>query len=208
MLAAQLATQILQAHEQGRFVALGTEAIEGFRKAFTTEVQRLSYQQLRQLFGTFEGLDFVETHSIESLPHLLIHRCSERYSIAITRSARCPRPRRQADGPVDQAMAGSDAVHAYRQTSSGVKSQSCVPLRPSSTFLGPTVYGKLAYDRRRKVFLRPQRLPSSSRDVVDPDTIRRCNEAIDHYDDQIEVHERRFEGESKALSQRHPTALE
>ena len=38
------------------------------------------------------------------------------------------------------------------------------------------------------------------RDVVDPDTIRRCNEAIDHYDDQIEVHERRFEGESKALT--------
>ena len=38
------------------------------------------------------------------------------------------------------------------------------------------------------------------RDVVDPDTIRRCNEAIDHYDDQIEVHERRFEGESKALA--------
>ncbi|MDE2809993.1 MAG: hypothetical protein OXN90_16375, partial [Gemmatimonadota bacterium] len=38
------------------------------------------------------------------------------------------------------------------------------------------------------------------RDVVDSDTIRRCNEAIDHYDDQIEVHERRFEGESKALT--------
>ena len=38
------------------------------------------------------------------------------------------------------------------------------------------------------------------RDLVDPDTIRRCNEAIDHYDDQIEVHERRFEGESKALT--------
>ena len=38
------------------------------------------------------------------------------------------------------------------------------------------------------------------RDVVDADTIRRCNEAIDHHDDQIEVHERRFEGESKALT--------
>ena len=34
-LAAQLATQILQAHEQGRFEALGPEASEGFRKAFT-----------------------------------------------------------------------------------------------------------------------------------------------------------------------------
>ena len=82
-LAAQLATQILQAHEQGRFEALGPEeATEGFRKAFTAEIQRHSYQQLRQLFGTFEGLDFVETHSIESQPHLLIHRFRGRYSTA------------------------------------------------------------------------------------------------------------------------------
>ena len=81
-LAAQLATQILQAHEQGRFEALGPEATEGFRKAFTAEIQRHSYQQLRQLFGTFEGLDFVETRSIESQPHLLIHRFKGRYSTA------------------------------------------------------------------------------------------------------------------------------
>ena len=80
--AAQLATQILQAHEQGRFEALGPEASEGFRKAFTAEIQRHSYQQLRQLFGTFEGLDFVETHSIESQPNLLIHRFRGRYSTA------------------------------------------------------------------------------------------------------------------------------
>ena len=81
-LAAQLATQILQAHEQGRFEALGPEATEGFRKAFTAEIQRHSYQQLRQLFGTFEGLDFVETHSIENQPHLLIHRFRGQYSTA------------------------------------------------------------------------------------------------------------------------------
>ena len=81
-LAAQLATQILQAHEQGRFEALGPEAAEGFRKAFTAEIQRHSHQQLRQLFGTFEGLDFVETHSIESQPNLLIHRFRGRYSTA------------------------------------------------------------------------------------------------------------------------------
>jgi len=82
-LAAQLATQILQAHEQGRFEALGPEeAIESFRKAFTAEIQRHSYQQLRRLFGTFEGLDFVETHSIESQPNLLIHRFRGRYSTA------------------------------------------------------------------------------------------------------------------------------
>ncbi len=81
-LAAQLATQILQAHEQGRFEALGPEAAEGFRKAFTAEIQRHSYQQLRQLFGTFEGLDFVETHSIENQPNLLIHRFRGRYSTA------------------------------------------------------------------------------------------------------------------------------
>lgn len=80
--AAQLATQILQAHEQGRFEALGPEATEGFRKAFTAEVQRHSYQQFRQLFGTFEGLDFVETRSIGSQPHLRIHRFRGRYSIA------------------------------------------------------------------------------------------------------------------------------
>ena len=80
--AARLATQILQAHEQGRFEALGPEATEGFRKAFTAEIQRHSYQQLRQLFGTFEGLDFVESRSIESQPHLLIHRFRGRYSTA------------------------------------------------------------------------------------------------------------------------------
>ena len=81
-LAAQLATQILQAHEQGRFEALGPEAAESFRKAFTAEVQRHSYQQIRQLFGSFDGLDFVETRSVESQPHLLVHRFKGQYSIA------------------------------------------------------------------------------------------------------------------------------
>ena len=82
-LAAQLATQILQAHEQGRFEALGPEeATDKFRRAFTAEVQRHSHQQLRQLFGTFESLDFVETRSIENQPHLLIHRFRGRYSTA------------------------------------------------------------------------------------------------------------------------------
>ena len=80
--AAQLTTQILQAHEQGRFEALGPEATEGFRKAFTAEAQRHSYQQIRQLFGTFESLDFVETRSIEDQPHLLIYRFRGRYSTA------------------------------------------------------------------------------------------------------------------------------
>ncbi len=82
-LAAQLATQILQAHEQGRFEALGPEeATESARKAFTAEFQRYLHQKSRQLFGTFEGLDFVETRSLESQPHLLIHRFRGRYSTA------------------------------------------------------------------------------------------------------------------------------
>ena len=38
------------------------------------------------------------------------------------------------------------------------------------------------------------------REVVDADTLRRCNAAIDRHDDRIEVHQRRFEGESRALS--------
>lgn len=38
------------------------------------------------------------------------------------------------------------------------------------------------------------------RDVVDADTIRRCNEAIDRHEAQIETAERRFEGDSKALT--------
>ena len=82
-LAAQLATQILQAHEQGRFETLGPEdATEKFRRAFTAEVQRHSHQNIRQLFGAFEGLDFVETRSIENQPHLLIHRFRGRYGAA------------------------------------------------------------------------------------------------------------------------------
>ncbi len=82
-LAAQLATQILQAHEQGRFEALGPEeATDKFRRAFTPEVQRHSHQSIRQLFGTFEGLDFVETRSLESQPHLLVHRFKGRYGAA------------------------------------------------------------------------------------------------------------------------------
>ena len=82
-LAAQLATQILQAHEQGRFETLGPEdATEKFRRAFTAEVQRHSHQNIRQLFGAFEGLDFVETRSIENQPHLLVHRFRGRYGAA------------------------------------------------------------------------------------------------------------------------------
>ena len=82
-LAAQLATRILQAHEQGRFEALGPEeATDKFRRAFTPEVQRHSHQSIRQLFGTFEDLDFVETRSLESQPHLLVHRFKGRYSTA------------------------------------------------------------------------------------------------------------------------------
>ena len=81
-LAEQLATQILQAHEQGRFEALGPEATESFRRAFTAETQRHSHQNIRQLFGAFEGLDFVETQSLESQPHLLIHRFRGRYGSA------------------------------------------------------------------------------------------------------------------------------
>ena len=38
------------------------------------------------------------------------------------------------------------------------------------------------------------------RDVVDPDIIRRCNEAVDEHDDQIPAAERVFEGEAKALA--------
>ena len=82
-LAAQLATQILQAHEQGRFEVLGPEeATEKFRRAFTAEIQRHSHQNLRQPLGAFEGLDFVETRAIESQPHLLVHRFRGRYGTA------------------------------------------------------------------------------------------------------------------------------
>ena len=38
------------------------------------------------------------------------------------------------------------------------------------------------------------------RDVVDADTIARANSAIDHHFDQIETHERQFEGTSQALT--------
>ena len=38
------------------------------------------------------------------------------------------------------------------------------------------------------------------RDVVDPGTIARCNDAIDHHFDEIETHERQFEGDSQALA--------
>ena len=82
-LAGQLATQILQAHEQGRFEALGPEeATEGFRKDFTAERQRFYHQKSQQLFGTFEGLDFGETRFMENQPHLLAHRFKGRYSTA------------------------------------------------------------------------------------------------------------------------------
>ena len=79
-LAAQLATRILQGHEQGRFDSLKPEeATEEFRKGFTTEVRRHNHQTFRRLFGAFEGLDYVETRSTEDQPHLLIHRFKGRY---------------------------------------------------------------------------------------------------------------------------------
>ena len=82
-LAEQLATRILQGHEQGRFEALKPEeAIEDFRTGFTAEVQRHNHQTIRQLFGAFEGLEYVETRSMDSQPHLLIHRFKGRYGTA------------------------------------------------------------------------------------------------------------------------------
>ena len=79
-LAAQLATRILQGHEQGCFDSLKPEeATEEFRKGFTTEVRRHNHQTFRRLFGAFEGLDYVETRSTEDQPHLLIHRFKGRY---------------------------------------------------------------------------------------------------------------------------------
>ena len=79
-LAAQLATRILQGHEKGRFEALSPEeATEGFRVGFTAEVQRQNHQAIRQLFGAFESLDYVETLYMDSQPHLLIHRFRGRY---------------------------------------------------------------------------------------------------------------------------------
>ncbi len=79
-LAAQLATRILQGHEQGRFEALSPEeATEDFRKGFTPENQRRNHQTIRQLFGAFEGLDYIETRFMDSQPHLLIHRFRGRY---------------------------------------------------------------------------------------------------------------------------------
>ena len=69
----------------------------------------------------------------------------------------------------------------------------------SSTFLVPLFTGNWRMTDDEKYFFDLNGY-LVLRDVVDPDTIRRCNEAIDHYDDQIEVHERRFEGESKALT--------
>ena len=81
--AAQLATGILQGHEQGRFEALGPEeATEEFRNGFTAEVQRQNHQTIRQLFGAFEGLDYIETRFMDSRPHLLIHRFKGRYGAA------------------------------------------------------------------------------------------------------------------------------
>lgn len=82
-LAAQLAIRILEGHEQGRFEALGPEeATEGFRTGFTPESQRQNHQTIRQLFGAFEGLDYVETRFMDSQPHLLIHRFKGRYGAA------------------------------------------------------------------------------------------------------------------------------
>ena len=82
-LAAQLATRILEGHEQGRFEALGPEeATEKFRNGFTAEAQRLNHQTIRQLFGAFEGLDYIETRFMDSQPHLLIHRFKGRYGAA------------------------------------------------------------------------------------------------------------------------------
>ena len=82
-LAALLATRILEGHEQGRFEALGPEeATEEFRNGFTAEVQRQNHQTIRQLFGAFEGLDYIETRFMDSQPHLLIHRFKGRYGAA------------------------------------------------------------------------------------------------------------------------------
>ena len=96
-LAAQLATQILQAHEQGRFEALGPEdATEKFRRAFTAEVQRHSHQNIRQLFGTFEGLGLRRDplHRKPAAPADPPLQGPIRDRVPSARSARRPRPGR------------------------------------------------------------------------------------------------------------------
>ena len=82
-LAERLASRLLQGHEQGRFETLSTEeAVEDFRRGYTVEVQRRNHQTIRQRFGAFNGLDYVETRFIGSQPHLLIHRFKGRYGAA------------------------------------------------------------------------------------------------------------------------------
>ena len=81
--AAQLATRILEGHEQGRFEPLSPEeATEEFRVGFTAEVQRRNHQTIRLMFGAFDGLDYIETRYMDSQPHLLIHRFKGRYGAA------------------------------------------------------------------------------------------------------------------------------
>lgn len=83
LLAGELAARILQDHELGRFEVLSPEeATEEFRGAFTAEVQRQNHQAVLQQFGSFQGLDYVETRSMENPPHLLIHRFRGTYSAA------------------------------------------------------------------------------------------------------------------------------
>jgi hypothetical protein len=61
---------------------LGSEATEPFRRGFTPDVQHQSHQTLEQLFGTFEGLDYVETRRLDGQPDLSIHRFKGRYTTA------------------------------------------------------------------------------------------------------------------------------
>ena len=121
-LAEQLATQLLQAHEQGRFETLGPE--EATESVFArVSLQRVQRPQPPEQTGNSSAPLGVWTSSKPGSWRAnrtcwpTASRAGTRY--CITRSARRPRPGRQAGGPVDQTLAGADAVNAYRHTQFG-----------------------------------------------------------------------------------------
>ena len=60
-LAESIAIDILNSMKSGVFIALGEEATLTMQKGLSPEKQKLSYEQIKGMFGDFESLYYYET---------------------------------------------------------------------------------------------------------------------------------------------------
>lgn len=68
------ANDLLKSWSQGKFQPLSDEFTQAVRDSFTPDAQQGAYRSIRNLFGDFCELSFVEAFTIELMPEIVIYR--------------------------------------------------------------------------------------------------------------------------------------